>query len=132
MTPAYLLQTLASLVAVLLLAGLAWWAKIARAAPRLDTDSARALIADEFPDRAIEAVWVAADGAAAIARSEGEALIVYRSGDGYVARETPWTRLAEQRPDKGMVALRLTDITAPRARFALADGAAWPPMGDGA
>ena len=49
MTSAFLIQTLGSLVAILLLAGLAWWAKIARAAPDLDADNARVLLAEEFP-----------------------------------------------------------------------------------
>ena len=128
MTPAFLLQTLASLVAILLLVALAAWARVARPAPALDEDTARGLIAEEFPDHAIGPVWVAADGGAAIARSEGEALIVYRAGDGYVARSLPWARLAEGQASGAAVALRLGDITAPRARFALAEGAAWPPL----
>jgi len=128
MTPAFLLQTLASLVAILLLVALAAWARIARSAPALDEDTARVLIAEEFPDHAIGPVWVAADGGSAIARSEDEALIVYRAGDGYVARSLPWTRLAEGKAAGAEAALKLGDITAPRARFALGEGAVWPPQ----
>ena len=132
MTPAYIIQTLVSFLAILMLVGIAWWAKIARHAPDLDEASARALIAVEFPDHAVGAVWVAADHRSALARSGDEALIVYRAGDGYVARSTPWVRLAEGRPGKGVVALKLADFTAPRARFTLAEGATWPPasLGD--
>jgi len=127
MTPAFLLQTLASFVAILLLVALAAWARIARPTPVLDEDTARALIAEEFPDHRIGPVWVADDGAAAIARSRDEALIVYRAGDGYVARSLSWSRLAEAKASGAAVALKLGDITAPRARFALAEGAIWPP-----
>jgi hypothetical protein len=131
MTPAYLIQTLVSFLAILVLVGIAWWAKIARHAPDLDEASARALIADEFPDHAIGAVWVAADHRAALARSGDEALIVYRAGDGYVARSLPWARLGEGKAVRDGVALKLADFTAPRARFALAEGATWPPaLGD--
>ncbi len=131
MTPAFLLQTLASLVAIFLLVALAAWARIARPAPALDADTARALIAEEFPDHALGPVWVAGDGAAAIARSQDEALIVYRAGDGYVARSLPWSKLADGRASGGAVALKLGDVTAPRIRFSLAEGGAWPPpMGE--
>ena len=130
MTPAYLLQTLASLIAILLLAGLAWWARIARAAPDLDEDEARIRMAEEFPDHAIGPVWVSADHRSALSRSGDEALVLYRAGDGYVARSLPWAKLAQARAAKGVFALALGDITAPRARFALADGATWPPVGE--
>lgn len=130
MTSAFLIQTLGSLVAVLLLAGLAWWAKIARAAPDLDADNARVLLAEEFPDHAIGPVWIAADKCCAVARSGDEALILYRSGDGHVARHMPWARLAEGKAAGGFVQLRLGDVTAPRTRFALAEGTAWPPSSD--
>jgi hypothetical protein len=127
MTLAFLIQTVVSLIAVLLLAGLAWWARIARHAPDLDSDTARVLLAEEFPDHALGSVWVSADGRAALARSEDEALIVYRAGDGYVTRHLPWARLADSKPSDGKVALRLGDFTAPLVRFALAEGTAWPP-----
>jgi len=128
MTPAYLLQTLASLLAILLLVGLAWWAKISRPAAALDEASAYRLIADEFPDHVIGPVWIAADGSSAVARSGDEALIVYRLGDGHVARAAPWAELLKTRPRNGIVALALKDLTAPRVRLTLAKDAHWPPM----
>jgi len=132
MTLAFLLQTLASLVAIGLLVLLAAWAKISRPASSLDEESARNLMAEEFPDHAFGRVWVAADGDAAVARSEDEALLVYRSGDGYVARSLPWPELAKAAASGGEVAVKLQDLTAPVARLALAEGAAWPPLLGGA
>lgn len=131
MTPAQIIQYIGSFAGILLLVGIAAWARIARPAPDLDEASARALIVDEFPDHAVGPVWVAADHRAALARSGEEALIVYRAGDGYVARSMPWTRLVEGKTDKGRVALALADFTAPRARLALAEGAPWPPAFSG-
>lgn len=127
MTVAFLLQTLASLVAILALAGLAAWAKISRPAPDLDEATALRLLADEFPGQPLGRVFVAADRQTAVARSGDEALIVYRSGDGYVARSMPWARLASSSAGEGVVSLKIGDITAPRARFALDEGSAWPP-----
>ena len=129
MSLAHLIQTLASLVAILLLAGLAWWAKIARSSPPLDADTTRMLMAEEFPDQAIDQVWVAADGLSALARSGADALILYQAGDGYVARSLPWSELSKAKAGGGVMALALSDITAPRVRFALGEGAVWPPLG---
>ena len=127
MTLAFLLQTFASLIAILLLVALAAWARIARPTPALDETSALALIADEFPDLAPGPVWVAADGSAAAARAGEEALVVYRAGDGYVARSLPWARFMAGEAVGGVVALRLADIAAPRLRLKLGESGEWPP-----
>lgn len=81
---AFLLQLLASAVAVAALVALAAWAKIEREAPPLDEAHARAVLADDFPDHAIEALWAAPDGSRALARAGDELLSVRRLGDGYV------------------------------------------------
>ena len=124
----FIITTAASLVAILALVGLAAWAKIARPAADLDEAVALRVLADEFPDHELGRVWIAADHKAAVTRSGDEALIVYRIGDGYVARSMPWTRLADSQAGMGGVTLKIGDITAPRARFALAESAVWPPV----
>ncbi len=80
----FLIQLAVSAVAVAALVALAAWAKIARDAPPLDEAHARSLLADDFPDHALEAVWTAPDGSRAAARAGGELLSVRRIGDGYV------------------------------------------------
>lgn len=127
MEKGFLIQTGGSLVAILALVGLAAWAKIARPLPPLDEGEARRILADEFPDHPPSVVWVSGDGRGAVARAGETALIVYRAGDGYVARSLPWRELAMVRPAAGRIDLRLGDFTAPRARLALAEGASWPP-----
>jgi hypothetical protein len=119
-----MIQTAGSAVAVALMIGLAAWARIARPLAPLDETAARALFAEEFPGEPIEAVWVAADGRGAIARSGAVGLVVSRIGDGYVARHIPWTQALAATARNGKVSLKLGDVTAPRAVLAFA---AWPP-----
>jgi hypothetical protein len=129
MSWAFVLQTLVSAFAVAALVGLAAWARIAAPRPPLDEAAARALIADEFPGEPIDAVHLAADGKAAVARSGARALIVYLRGDDYVARTLPWSDAVAAEPKNGAVRLVLRDIAAPAARLAFT---AWPPAADGA
>ena len=123
MDKALLIQVLGSAVAVSLLVALAAWARISRATPPLDAQGARALLAVEFPDDRIDALWIAADRAGLIARSGDRALVLWRKGDGYVARETAWADALSATVDQGRLTLRIAD-GAPR--LALKDGA-WPP-----
>ena len=123
MDKALLIQLLGSAVAVSLLVAIAAWARIPRATPPLDAEGARALLAVEFPDDVIDALWIAADGAGLIARSGDRALVLWRKGDGYVARETAWTNAVAATVDKGRLKLKIAD-GAPR--LTLKDGA-WPP-----
>lgn len=118
-----MLQLGGSLAAVALLVAFAAWLGVARETPPLDADSARALLALEFPDHRPDAVWIAADGAAVIARDGASALVLYRRGDGYVARDLPWSAVAALKPTGGRLTLRLTD-----ARPVVAvETDAWPP-----
>ena len=68
MDKALLIQLGGSITAVALLVAFAAWLGVARATPPLDTKSAKALLDLEFPDHKPDAVWIAADGAALIAR----------------------------------------------------------------
>ena len=123
MNKALIIQLLGSAVAVSLLIGLAAWGRIARPTPPLDAAAALALLAQEFPDHRLDALWIAADGAGLVARSGDEALLVWRKGDGYVARQAPWRQALAAAVVKGRLTLRLDDAA---PRFALTDGV-WPP-----
>jgi hypothetical protein len=127
MSPAFFIQLLISALAVAALVGLAAWLGVPREAPLLDDAHARRLLAEEFPDAAVGRLWVAADGASALGRAGDEALIVYRAGDGYVIRAAPWSSVASGVVRNGRAVLKLDDVAAPLARFALTDGATWPP-----
>jgi hypothetical protein len=120
---ALLIQLLGSAVAVSLLVAVSAWARIPRPTPPLDVQGARALLAVEFPDDPIDALWIADDCAGLIARSGDQALVLWRRGDGYVARETSWTTILAATVEKGRLRLKLAD-GAPR--LSAKDGA-WPP-----
>lgn len=123
MDKALLIQLGGSIAAVGLLVMFAAWLGVPRATPPLETESARALLDLEFPDRRPEAVWIAADGAGLIAREGALALVLYRRGDGYVARDLPWSTIAALKPTNGRLTLRLSDA---RPVLAVKDDA-WPP-----
>ena len=123
MDKALLIQLGGSITAVVLLVAFAAWLGVARATPPLDPDSARALLDLEFPDHRPDAVWIAADGAGLIAREGALALVLYRRGDGYVARDLPWASIAALKPTNGRLTLRLSDA---RPVLAVNDDA-WPP-----
>jgi len=127
MTLAFLTQLLISGLAVAALVGLAAWLGLPRDAGPLDEAKARRLLTEEFPDAPIDALWLAHDGGGALARSGDEALILYRAGDGHVIRSAPWSSVGAGVVRNGLAVLRLDDVTAPRAAFALSDGAPWPP-----
>jgi len=120
---ALLIQLLGSAVAISLLIAIAAWARIARVTPPLDAEGARALLALEFPDDRIDALWIAADGAGVVARSGDRALVAWRKGDGYVARDLAWNAALAARADRGFLILKTADAA---PRLVLKDGA-WPP-----
>lgn len=116
----------ALLIAVMI--GVAAWARIARPTAPLDEAAARDLLAGEFPGMNPDYIWIAGDGAGAIARAGAEALVIYRLGDSWVARTLPW-RLALLAPvHRGKVLLKLRDPAAPMARLAVSGVAPWPPQ----
>jgi len=120
----FLLQFVASALAVGALVLLVAWARIARPTPPLDEARARDLIAQEFPGRTIEGVWVASDGAGAVGRSGAAALIICRVGDGYAARSVPWAQALAASFKDGRLRVDLGEVAAPRAVLTLE---AWPP-----
>lgn len=120
---ALLIQLGGSVVAVALLVAVAAWLGAARPTPPLDVEAAQSLLAVEFPDHAPAAIWIAADGAGLIARENDQALVIWRRGDGYVAREAAWSAVSNLRPSNGRLSMRVGDG---RPVFAVADDR-WPP-----
>ena len=124
MSQAFFVQFAASAGAIALLVGLAAWAKIAKPMTPLTDAKALDLLAQEFPGRPIERIWVAVDGRGALAKSGAAALVICEVGDGYVARHIPWTQAVASSFRDGVVRLDLSDVAAPLARLALQN---WPP-----
>ena len=124
MGQAFYAQLAASGIAVALLVGLVAWAKIAKPAGPLDDAKARTLLALEFPDRTLDAVWVASNGMGALAKSGGLALVLCQVGDGFAARQLPWAQALSASFRDGLLSVDLADISAPRMVLALP---AWPP-----
>lgn len=124
LSQAFLIQIAASGGAVAALVGIAAWARIARPLNPLDDRTARFYLAEEFPERKVEQLWVATDGAGALARSGASALILVRLGDGYVARQIPWGQALAAAFRDGRITLDLADVAAPKAVIQLP---AWPP-----
>jgi hypothetical protein len=120
----FLFQLAASMGAVAVLVGLAAWAKISKPAGPFDEARVRAILAEEFPTRTLDAVWVASDGAGALAKSGGLALVVCQVGDGFAARQIPWAQAVAASFRDGRLCVDLSDIAAPRAVIALPS---WPP-----
>ena len=126
MPEGFAVQFAASLAAVALLVGLAAWAKISKPMTPLDDARALKLLAEEFPGRPVERIWVAVDGRGALAKSGAAALVLCEVGDGYVARHIPWAQAISSSFRDGVVKLDLSDVAAPNARIALQS---WPPSG---
>ncbi|MDB5495522.1 MAG: hypothetical protein JWP86_2859 [Phenylobacterium sp.] len=124
LSQAFLVQVAASGAAVAALVGLAAWARIARPLNPLDDATARFYLGEEFPGCPIERLWVATDGAGALARSGASALVLCRLGDAYVARQIPWAQAMAAAFRNGQITLDLADVAAPRAVITLP---AWPP-----
>ncbi|WP_397401397.1 hypothetical protein [Phenylobacterium sp.] len=124
MDKAYLIQLAASTAAVAVLVGLAAWARIARPVGPLNQARAQEILAEEFPGRSLDQVWVATDGAGALARSGGMALVLCRVGDGFAARQIPWAQAVSSSFRSGRLRIDLSDISAPVATISLPS---WPP-----
>jgi hypothetical protein len=105
--------------------GLAAWATRGRGAPPLTEAEARRWLADEFPDLAIEGLWLATDGKGAVAKSKDQALVLSRMGDGYAARRLAWSRVVGAGLEDGRLRIALGDPGAPRAVLAFT---MWPPQ----
>lgn len=130
MEQGYLLQFAVSAVAIALLALAAWSARIPRKVAPLNETSARALIADEEPDVAVERVWVDAAGHTAVAKAGGDGVVLFRVGDGFAIRSVPWAQVAGAVARKGRAVIRFGDAGAPAAAFQLPSGTERPPFAE--
>lgn len=119
MDQAYVIQFAVSGAAIIILALVAWWARIPRQVPPLDEASARAVIADELPDLTLDRVWVDASGQTAVARAGDEGVILFRVGDGFAVRNLPWAEVSRPQLMKGRAFFRFDDPGAPTAAFKL-------------
>lgn len=124
LSQAFLIQVAASGAAVAALVGLAAWARIARPLNPLDDRTARFYLSEEFPGRTVDQLWVATDGAGALARSGASALVLCRVGDAYIGRQIPWAQALSAAFRDGQITIDLADVTAPKAVIVLP---AWPP-----
>jgi hypothetical protein len=124
LSQAFLIQVAASGAAVAALVALAAWARIARPLNPLDDASARFYLAEEFPGRRIDRLWVATDGGGALARSGASALVLCRVGDAYIGRQIPWAMALSAVFRDGRITLDLADVAAPKAVLVLPG---WPP-----
>ena len=118
-----LVQLIGSAIAISVLVAIAAWAGIARPTAPLDAATLGALLAEEFPDHHPTATWISADGAGAVARDGDLALVLWRRGDGYVARDVAWSVVAQAQSKTGRRTLRLADAA---PAFAVSDDV-WPP-----
>ena len=120
------LQIAASAAAVGVLVAAAAWAKIAKPKSPLNEAQARALLAQEFPGRRLDGVWVAIDGRGVLAKSGAMALVLCAHGEGFVGRQVPWAQALAASFRNGRVCIDLSDIGAPKAEFYMQS---WPPEG---
>ena len=119
MDQAYVIQFAVSATAIIVLALVAWWARIPRQLGPLDEASARAVIAEELPDLAVDRVWVDAAGETAVARAGDEGIVLFRVGDGFAVRDLPWAEVSRPRLVKGRAVFRFRDPGCPSATFKL-------------
>jgi hypothetical protein len=125
---AMLLQTVGSLVAILALAGLAWWLKLG-GTPRLDSEEAVARAAGEV-EEGFAPVTTArdAEGSAALARDGAERIMVIkRHGNRFAGRVLGAAAQARIWRDSGETALEV-DPGEPRfgkVFLTLPDAQAW-------
>ncbi|WGM38552.1 hypothetical protein [Caulobacter sp. NIBR1757] len=123
-----LIQLIGSAVAVAAMVGLAAWARIPRPTEPLDVPTARHLLDIDYPGYPIDAVWIAADGLGAIARSGGHALVLAQLGDSWVTRDMAWTAAVNAPIRGGRVRLRTPDPAAPKLSLAVSGVTPWPPQ----
>lgn len=125
---AILIQLIGSAVAVAMMVGLAAWARIPRPTEPLDEATARDLIGTDYPGYPVDAVWIAADGFGAIARSGDLALILAQLGDSWVTRDMSWEAAVASPIRGGRIRLRTPDPAAPKLSLAVSGVTPWPPQ----
>ena len=121
-----LFQTGGSLVAILALAGLAWWLKLG-GSPALDSEDAVRRAAGEVED-GFDPVSVAFDGEAALARDgAGRIMVIKRHGNRFAGRVLgPGARARMRRePGKAAVEIDLGEARYGKVFLDIADAETW-------
>lgn len=119
-----LIQLIGSAIAISVLVAIAGLAGIARPTPPLDAAGLAALLAEEFPDHHPTAAWISADGSGALARDGDAVLVLWKRGDGFIARDLAWPTVAAAKSSNGRLVLKAGDAA---LVFAVADDV-WPPQ----
>ena len=119
MTLKYIITQLVTLAIVGGIMGLVAWVKIPRATPPLDEAEVKRRLAEDFPQSPLDQIWVAIDGAGAVARSGDLALLLFRMGDSYVSRSMAWSQALQAEAAKGQFWFKFNDFSAPKASLAL-------------
>ncbi len=123
-----LLQTSASLVAIVALAGLAWWLRLG-GTPRLTSEDDVAQFAGEVEDGfAPVAVAIDAEGAAALARdAQGRIMLIRRHGNRFAGRVlTAQAKAARQdQPDASAIMIDSGEARFGTTFLAIPDPDAW-------
>jgi hypothetical protein len=110
----YLLSSLAGVGLIVLLNV----ALFGRAERSVDADAAKALLAEEYPGFVARRIALASDGRGALVEDVPGALyLVLPSGSALVSRELSAGLLCAVESDGATLALRLRDLTFPRARL---------------
>lgn len=124
MDKAFLFQFAGSMAAVGVLVGLSAWARLGRPGAGLDEARATVMLAEDFPDRRIDGLWITQDGKGALARSGECALLLISVGDGYACRRIPWCQAVSALFRDGRLNINLGEVAAPRAVLTFDN---WPP-----
>ncbi len=119
MLPADFTQLAMTGFATIMLVGATAWASLSKPKPPLNETRARALFDEIFPDRRLDAVWVAADGKGAMAKSGALALVLCAVGEEFVGRRLPWASALASAFRTGQISVDLTDLSEPPAILAL-------------
>jgi hypothetical protein len=117
MVPSDLTQVAATALAIALLAGLAAWLKIGGPPAPLDEARARILVAEAFPGRRVDAIWVGVAGRGALAKSGAAALVLCQLGQGFTVRQMPWATALAAAFKTGRLCVDLADVDAPVAEI---------------
>lgn len=123
-----LIQLIGSAVAVATMVGVAAWLGVPRKGLVLDEAAARRILAVEYPDHAIDWLWLAADGRGALAGSGDLALVLGPLGDSWVGRDLPLAKALASPVVRGKVRLKFPDVGAPRIALAVSGIHPWPPQ----
>ena len=117
-------QIAVSCIIVMVLVTVASLASLCRPNGPLNELRVRNLLAEAFPHRVVETVWMGADGRAALAKSGGLALVVCAVGEEFKMRQLPWALALSEGFRSGRLRINLADDSVPNTVISLTS---WPP-----